>query len=95
MAIDLADGALGISEAIVLEVNAFGGEEAEFFGEGRAGRGAVEAAGREVAGNDAVARNSRGVGVGAKGLADGPRGAAADAACQGGVGDDATGRDFS
>jgi hypothetical protein len=32
----LADGAGGVKETAVFEDNAFGGEEAEFFGQGRA-----------------------------------------------------------
>ena len=90
----LADGAGGVGEVVVLEVDAFGGEEAELFGEGGAGFFALEAAGREVGGDDAVAGDFGGEGVGAEGLADGAGRAAADAAGEGGVGDDAAGRDF-
>ena len=91
----LAEGAGGVGEAVVLEVDAFGGEEAEFFGEGGAGYFALEAAGGEVGGDDAVAGDFRGERVGAEGLADGAGGAAAQAEGQRGVGDDAAGWDFA
>lgn len=88
------DGALGVGEAVVLEDHSFGGEELQLAGESGATGLAGVAAGREVGGDDAVAGDFGGEGVGAEGLADGAGGAATDAAGQGGVGDDATGRDF-
>jgi hypothetical protein len=90
----LADGALWVGEVTAFEDDAFGGEEVEFFGElGAAGLAAIAAWG-EVRGDDAVARDCGGEGVGAEGLADGAGGVATDAAGEGGVGDDAAGRDF-
>lgn len=90
----LVDGAFWVGEAVVLESDALGGEELQFFGElGTAGLAGV-AAGGEVGGNDAVAGDFGGERVGAEGLADGAGGAAADSAGQGGVGDDAAGWDF-
>ena len=77
-----------------MEVDTFGGEEAELFDEGGAGFSALEAAGSEVGGDDAVAGDFGREGVGAEGLADGAGGAAADAAGEGGVGDDAARGDF-
>jgi len=82
------DEASGVGEVAFGEGDAFGGEELEFFGEGGAGLMALEAAGGEVGGDDAVAGDLGGEGVGAEGLADGARGAAVDAAGEGGVGDD-------
>jgi hypothetical protein len=67
----LADGTGGVGEVVVLEVDTFGGEEAQLFGEGGAGLFALEAAGSEVGGDDAVAGDFGGEGVGAEGLADG------------------------
>jgi len=79
----------------VVEVNAFSGEEAEFAGKGGAGCFALEAARGEVRGDDAVAGDLGCEGIGAQGLADSPRRAAADAAPQSCIRDDAARRDFS
>ncbi len=65
------DNSFGVSEAVVLKMNAFGGEKAEFFGECGAGGAALEAAGGEVRGDDAMAGDLWGEGVGAEGLPDG------------------------
>lgn len=86
------DQAFGIGEAAVFEGDAFLGEESEFFAEGGAGAASLESAGGEVGGDDPVAGDSGGEGVGAEGLADGARGAAADTASERGVGDDFAGR---
>ena len=64
---------MGVGEAVVFEGDAFSGEKAEFFGECRAGGAALEAAGGEVRGDDAMAGDLWGEGVGAEGLADGAR----------------------
>jgi hypothetical protein len=56
---------------VVFEAHAFGREEVEFFGEGGAGAVALESAGGEVGGDDAVAGDLGREGVGAEGLADG------------------------
>lgn len=66
----LADGTIGIGQAAIFEDNALGGEEAELSGEGGAGFSALEAAGREVGGDDAVAGDLRREGVGAAGWAE-------------------------
>jgi hypothetical protein len=55
----------------------------------------LEAPGGEIGGDDAVAGDVRCEGIGAEGLADGARGAAMDAASEGGVGDDLAGGDFT
>ena len=78
-----------------MEADAFGGEEAEFFGEGGAGFSSLEAAGGEVGGDNAVAGDFGGEGVGAEGLADRAWGTTPDAAGKSGVGDNAAGRDFA
>ena len=91
----LADGAGGVKETAVFEDNAFGGEEAEFFGQGRARGVAEESAWREVAGDHAVAWDFWRKRVGAQGLADGARRAAADAAPESGVGDHFPAWDFA
>ena len=75
------------------ECDALGTEEAEFFGEGGAVGSPLEAAGREIGSDDAVAGDFGGKGVGAEGLADGSGRPAMDATSEGGVGDDSTGRD--
>ena len=64
---------MGVGEAVVFEGDAFGGEEAEFFGQCRAGGAALEAGGGEVRGDDAMAGDLWGEGVGAEGLPDGSR----------------------
>ena len=63
--------ARAVGEAAVLEEDAFRGEEAEFSGQGGAGLVALESAGGKVRGDDAVAGDFGGEGIGAEGLADG------------------------
>ena len=87
--------AILIREAAVFEGDAFGGEEVEFFGEGGAGAAALEAAGGQIGGDDAVAGDCGGEGIGAQGLADGAGGVATEAASERGVGDDLAGGDFA
>ena len=91
----LADGAFGVGETTVFEDNAFGGEEAEFLGECPTRGVAFEAADGQIGRDDAVAGDLGCEGIGAQGLADGPRRAAADAAPQSCIRDDAARRDFS
>ena len=67
----LAEGAGGVGETTVLKDDAFGGEEAEFFGECSARGMALEAADGQIGRDDAVAGDLRGEGVGAEGLANG------------------------
>jgi hypothetical protein len=86
---------LGGGKAVVLEGDPFGGEQAEFFSQSRACGAAKKSAGREIRGDDPVAGDFGGKGIGAEGLTDGAGRAAADAATQGSVGDDAAGRNFS
>ena len=91
----LEDGAFEVRETTVFEDHAFGGEEVEFFGQGRARGVAGESARREVAGDNAVAWDFRRKRVSAQGLADGARRAAADAAPESCVGNHFPARDFA
>ncbi len=91
----LLDGAFGVGETAVFEGNAFGGEEAEFFGQGRARGAAGEAADGQIRCDDPMAGDFRRKRIGAQGLADGPWGAAADAARESSVSDDSARRDFA
>jgi hypothetical protein len=77
------------------ECDTLGTEEAEFLGEGGAVGSPLEAAGREIGSDDAVAGDLGGEGVGAEGLADGAGRAATDATGEGGVGDDAASGDLA
>jgi hypothetical protein len=90
----LTERALGVGETTVFEDDAFGGEEAEFFGECSARGMALEAADGQIGRDDAVAGDLRGEGVGAEGLSDGAGRGAADPATEGGISDNAAGRDF-
>ncbi len=91
----LADGAGGVGETAVFEDHAFGGEEAEFFGQGRARGAAGEAADGQIRCDDPMTGDFRRERIGAQGLADGPWGVAADAARESGVGDDSARRDLA
>ncbi len=91
----LEDGAGGVGETAVFEDNAFGGEEVEFFGQGRARGVADEAADGQIRCDDPMTGDFRRKRVGAQGLADGPWRAATDAARESGVGDDSARRDFA
>ena len=79
----------------VVEDNAFGGEEAEFLRQRGPRAAAFEAADGQIRRNDPMAGDLGCEGIGAQGLADGPRRAAADAAPQSCIRDDAARRDFS